>query len=468
MRRALRVDDNAPLWTALQESDEIIPVLVLSEKERYRRSTPRRRFLRGALADLAADLRRRGAPLVVRIGDPTVELPALATGIGASGVYAAAVYDPASLLRDHRLEDALATQGISWTTVKDCVLFERSEVLTNAGGPFRVFTPYKRAWLRRGDDAPRPVQLPDLLPCPAGLPRSVDLEDLPGFAERVSEGGASAANARWARFLARDIEAYHTRRDLPGEEGTSRLSAHLAAGTISIRRLYWDARMHAGRRTAADREGVMTFIGQLLWREFFYQILAHFPEVAQGAFRREFASLPWSTDDRAFAAWSAGRTGYPIVDAAMRQLAEEGWMHNRARMITASFLTKDLHISWQHGERFFLEHLTDADIACNNGGWQWAAGTGTDASPWFRIFNPEAQGRRFDPLGNYVRRYVHELRHVSGKNIHAPWRMSPAEQKAAGCLIGSDYPAPIVDHQRERAAALALFRGVRLDPGRLR
>jgi deoxyribodipyrimidine photo-lyase len=246
-------------------------------------------------------------------------------------------------------------------------------------------------------------------------------------------------------------------RDFPGIDGTSRLSPFLALGAISIRRVYWAARergLNAGRN---EREQIDTFISELIWREFYYQILANFPYVVDGAYREEFRDIPWSANEDHFRRWREGTTGYPIVDAAMRQLAAEGWMHNRTRMITASFLTKDLHLNWQWGEQVFAGQLIDADLASNNGGWQWTAGTGTDASPWFRIFNPVTQSRKFDPEGVYIRKYLPELRRVPAAAVHEPWTMTRSQQEAAGCIIGRDYPEPVVDHQRERQVTLAMY-----------
>jgi deoxyribodipyrimidine photo-lyase len=250
-------------------------------------------------------------------------------------------------------------------------------------------------------------------------------------------------------------------RDLPGIDGTSRLSAHLANGTISIRTVYHAVKERADRAPEKEHESIAIFINELIWREFYYQILANFPFAVDGAFREEFRSLRWSENREHFRAWAEGRTGYPIVDAAMRQLRSEGWMHNRARMIVASFLTKDLHIDWRRGEQHFFDHLIDADIASNNGGWQWTAGTGTDASPWFRIFNPVLQGEKFDPDGAYVRRYVPELSRLPANAIQKPWVLSPTEQKAAGCILGAEYPERIVRHEEERLVTLELYKNPR-------
>jgi deoxyribodipyrimidine photo-lyase len=246
-------------------------------------------------------------------------------------------------------------------------------------------------------------------------------------------------------------------RDLPGEEGTSRISHHLASGSLGIRSVYHALRRRGEATRGLAKQGTDTFLNELIWREFYYQILANFPHVVTGAFKPAFDRLEWSDNRDHLDAWRSGRTGYPIVDAAMRQLNTEGWMHNRCRMITANFLAKDLHIDWRAGERYFMETLADGDVALNNGGWQWSAGTGNDAQPWFRIFNPTLQSKKFDPDGTYIRRYLPELSRVPEGHLHEPWRMSAAEQARSGCRIGADYPAPIVDHAIERARTLVLY-----------
>jgi deoxyribodipyrimidine photo-lyase len=254
------------------------------------------------------------------------------------------------------------------------------------------------------------------------------------------------------------MHQYKARRDLPGVDGTSRLSPHLSVGTISPRKVYWAARSAAERSEPAAKAGIDTYVSELIWREFYYQILSNFPFVQRESFKEELRTIRWRKNESRFARWTSGTTGYPIVDAAMRQLNSEGWMHNRTRMIVASFLTKDLHLNWQEGERYFFDRLVDADVAANNGGWQWTAGTGTDASPWFRIFNPVNQGKKFDPEGVYVRRYVPELSSVPNALIHEPWKMSRQDQEACRCRIGRDYPAPVVDHGEQRILTMELYK----------
>jgi deoxyribodipyrimidine photo-lyase len=457
MRRAWRIQDNAPLWNAVRDAEEVIPVVCLSDQERYRESTPRRKFVQSALQDLDAHCRALGSRLTVRLGPAEEQIPALAAIHDADAVYAAEAYDPAARNRDARIAGALTRVGRSWLTYKDALVFDGRELLTASGNPYRVFTPYKNAWLRRLDDAPRVHPRLRALTTPAPGRGDLTLDRIPGFSSQATEGGETAALRRLKRFLASGIGSYRKTRDIPGIDGTSRLSAHLSVGTISVRTVLakvLECRRGAGRN---ERENIDVYVSELIWREFYYSILLQFPRVIDRAFRSEFDSLMWGDDRSHFAAWCEGRTGYPIVDAGMRQLHQEGWMHNRVRMIVASFLTKDLHLSWQWGERFFLERLVDADIASNNGGWQWTAGTGTDASPWFRIFNPVAQGERFDPKGEYVRRYVPELAKVPDRYVHKPWEMS-AGKRGAGRTAVAPYPPPIVRHDEERRLTLQLYR----------
>jgi deoxyribodipyrimidine photo-lyase len=454
MRRALRVQDNMPLWAGLQESGQVVPAVFLSRDPSYDEDTPRRRFVRAALRDLQQNLERLGSGLVVRYGSVVEELPRLAAEVGARAVLAAAVFDRSTLERDEKIRRALAGRGIDFITLPDTLLRQPGEVLTGSGQPYKVFTPFRRTWLAGADMIPG--GLPKVRKLPP-LPSGILSEPLPSEMD-PGEGGETAALQRWKLFIGGAITEYAQRRDLPGIDGTSRVSSFLSHGAISVRRLYHDAmktRRDAGK---SGRASIDCFLTELVWREFYYHIAAAFPFVVDRAFREELAGIRWSTDRSAFETWAAGRTGYPIVDAALRQLDRHGWVHNRARMIAASFLTKDLQIDWRWGERLFLRKLVDADIASNNGGWQWTAGTGTDASPWFRIFNPVTQGKRFDPSGSYVRSYVPELASVPDRFIHAPWTMSAELQRTVGVVIGREYPAPMVDHAAARLKTLALYR----------
>jgi deoxyribodipyrimidine photo-lyase len=456
MRSALRVADNGPMWHAVREGGEVVPFICARDGWDEGEDTPRRGFFRGAFSDLDANLRRMGSALYLLDGDPLKQIPRVAVELNAEAIYVAASVDPALKREDARLARSLAGVGCAFTSVGDSVIFEKDHILTAAGTPYTVFTPYKKAWLSRIEYASPPFPA-EIRPLSLPLPECT-LVSLPRSSTGEGPAGETAALGRLEEFSRTGIGEYGKLRDIPGADGTSRLSAHLANGTVSIRtvlRAAGEARRGAGR-TGSGR-GIDLFIGELIWREFFHQILGHFPFVAAGPFREEFAGLQWSRKRSLFDAWCEARTGYPIVDAGMRQLNSEGWMHNRVRMLVASFLTKDLHIDWRWGERYFLDRLIDADLASNNGGWQWTAGTGTDAAPYFRVFNPVLQGKRFDPGGAYVRRYVPELAKVPPPFIHSPWEMSAALAGRCSFRIGRDYPLPIVDHAVERGVALSFY-----------
>ena len=353
-------------------------------------------------------------------------------------------------------------------TFPGVALFEPEQIRSHEGHPYTVFGPYKRVWFTLPADAPYPA--PAHISVPEGvrgeaLPQSSDLKFQ--TAQTFECGGEDRAQELLQDFLERKITGYDTHRDVLAEDATSRLSRHLHLGTLCPRTVVAAVRERGQDRPNSQGDeargehrtepGHSGFLTEMAWHDFYLHILYHFPHVAQGAFKKDFDSLPWENDENLFAAWKEGRTGYPIVDAAMRQLNAEAWMHNRGRMIVASFLTKDLLIDWRWGEEYFMKQLVDGDQAANNGGWQWAAGTGTDPQPFFRIFNPVLQGKKFDPDGAYVRRWVPEMARVPAKFIHEPWRLSPAECEASGC---GRYPAPIVDHAQQRARALAMYEKV--------
>jgi deoxyribodipyrimidine photo-lyase len=327
-------------------------------------------------------------------------------------------------------------------------------VLTGAGQVSKVYSPFRRAWEAQPLDPPQPAPRA-LTPAAAvpsdPLPTTASLGVADDVPAGVVRGGETAAGRRLERFLAERAEGYGGNRDLLGEDATSRLSADLHYGCVSPRAAY----------AALDRRlpGHDAFAQELIWRDFYGHVMAEWPESATTEFNPDLRGLPWRREGEHLRAWQEGRTGYPVVDAGLRQLVTQGWMHNRARMITASFLCKDLLVDWRLGVAHFLRHLIDGDVASNTGGWQWAAGTGTDAQPFFRIFNPVTQGEKFDPEGVYVRRFVPELWAVPSKWIHHPWDMPAAVAARAGVVIGKDYPAPIVDHQEARRAALAFFEG---------
>ena len=458
-RRDLRPDDHAALYAALKAGGRVHCAFVFDteilEKLPSRRDR-RVEFIHASVAELKRSLEAMGGGLIVLHGPARDEVPALAARLGVGAVYANRDYEPDAVARDRAVAGALAAAGIAFHTRKDQVIFEKDELLTGGGTPYTVYTPYKNAWLKKLE--PYFLKAYPVGKYRAGLARPQDsplptLEQI-GFEntnlpEPGLPAGASGARRLFEDFRRR-IARYHERRDYPALKGPSYLSAHLRFGTISVRAL---ARAAAGK----DGAGAATWLNELIWRDFYHMILHHFPHVAVRAFRPEYDALKFPNDARLFRAWCEARTGYPLVDAAMRQLSRTGYMHNRLRMVAASFLVKDLGIDWRRGERYFALHLNDYDLAANNGGWQWAASTGCDAQPYFRIFNPVTQSRKFDPAGAFIRKYVPELTGCDDGAIHAPWLMSAEEQKQAGVVIGRDYPAPVVDHDVQRKKALALY-----------
>ena len=459
-RRDLRDHDNAGLYYALKSADRVYCAFVFDREildALGRRADRRVEFIHASVAELGRSLARRGGALVAVHDHARSAIPELAHRLEVDAVFANGDYEPRAEARDAAVARALEAAGRRFHKAKDQAIFEKDEVLTQGGRPYSVFTPYRNAWMKRIDDycveayaVERHTRALAVPPFATTLPpleslgfERTDLLDL-GIAP-----GMSGARALLEDFAAR-IGEYDLARDYPAKKGVSYLSVHNRFGTASVRELARLARGGHGR-------GAATWLSEIAWRDFFFQILWHFPRVEREAFRAEYANLEWPGDPAHLAAWREGRTGYPIVDAAMRQLAHTGYMHNRLRMIAASFLAKDLLLDWRLGERHFADHLNDYDLAANNGGWQWAASTGCDAQPYFRIFNPVAQSERFDPGGKFIRRYVPELARVDDAFIHAPWTMPGAAQRESGCAIGGDYPAPLVDHAAQREKALALY-----------
>jgi deoxyribodipyrimidine photo-lyase len=461
-RRDLRTQDHCALHHALKAHRKVYCVFVFDTTilQPLPRRDRRVEFILRAVEEVAAALREMGGALIVRHGDPLIEIPSLAEELRVSSVYANRDYEPAAVARDAEVKRRLVSA--EYVDFKDQVIFDCGEVMTQAGAPFSVFTPYKNAWLRKLDpDCLRswPVEeyASHLAPPGKGESRLPSLQQL-GFeptdlAELSIPLGMSGAQALFRGFVER-IDDYATTRDFPAINGTSRLSAHLRFGTVSIRQVAAHAHAQASR-------GAEIWLTELIWRDFYHAILWHHPRVVSQCFKPAYEALRWDIAPDLFQAWCAGRTGYPLVDAAMRQLAVSGFMHNRLRMVTASFLTKDLGLDWRQGEAWFAEKLLDFDLAANNGGWQWAASTGCDAQPWFRIFNPVTQSEKFDPEGHFIRRYVPELSPVPEKFIHTPWRMSGPEQVACGVVIGRNYPAPVVDHAAARRRTLERFETIR-------
>jgi deoxyribodipyrimidine photo-lyase len=458
-RRDLRVDDHAALSDAMRVADAV-HCAFLFDTEILQSLPPgdaRVTFIWESVRELKAALRARGGALHVLHGRAEVEIPRLAARLRVATVHAARDYEPAAMARDARVAARLQSAGIALRLRKDQVIFELEEIRTRSGGWFSAYTPYRKRWmatLTPHDLSAYPVSgLRGRLAKERGsvLPSLASL----GFrrAPLPIPAGMTGAARLWKAFRPR-LAQYLRRRDFPAAAATSRLSAHLRFGTISIRRLAADARRARGA-------GARTWLAELVWRDFFFAVLAARPDVVDHAFRREYDQLAWSRNERHWQAWCAGRTGYPLVDAAMRELASDGTMHNRLRMVTASFLAKDLGLDWRRGERHFAARLLDFDLAANNGNWQWCASTGCDAQPWFRIFNPVTQSRRFDPDGRYIRRWLPELARVPERYLHAPWEMPDRVQRGSGCRIGRDYPRPVVRHDEARKRTLARYAAAR-------
>ncbi|WP_280154520.1 deoxyribodipyrimidine photo-lyase [Piscinibacter sp. XHJ-5] len=467
-RRDLRADDHAALSHALRAARRVWCVFVLDRHildpllQRGLRADRRVEFIVDSLADLDAQIAALAAAqgghagLIVRHAVAREEIPRLARMLQVQAVYANHDDDPAALERDAAVRGALADAGIAFHTSKDHVVFERSELLTAGGRPYSVFTPYKKAWLKQLDTyrlephtvarhASALAAVPPELAAPPPTLQAIGFETTNLHALRLP-AGSDGAHALLVDFLHR-IDDYDTARDFPARKGPSYLSVHLRFGTISVRRLVREAweRMQAGSRGAA------VWLSELIWREFYQQLLHHHPHVVGRAFKPAYDAIRWERGQRAdtlFAAWCEGRTGYPLVDAAMAQINGTGYMHNRLRMVTASFLVKDLGIDWRRGEQYFADHLIDYELASNNGGWQWAAGTGCDAQPWFRIFNPVLQSRRFDPQGKFIRRYLPQLASLPDTLVHAPWE--------AGVAVDG-YTPPIVMHEEARERTLQRY-----------
>ncbi|HEY6228060.1 MAG TPA: deoxyribodipyrimidine photo-lyase, partial [Verrucomicrobiae bacterium] len=384
---------------------------------------------------------------IVRAGKSDEEIPKLCAEVGAEAVFANKRYEPDAVARDGRVFRALNAAGVGFELFKDAVAWDEEEILTQTGNPYTVFTPYSKAWKSRRIPPP----FPKLTCTSAAFPKiaSLPLPTDPGefghpLSQSIPPAGEAAAQRTLKEFIEKRLANYKIDRDFPALHGTSELSPHLRAGTIGIGTIL--------AKLKSAKPGDDSFLNELIWREFFIQILSNFPDVMKGSMRAEFDALRWENDESKFAAWRAGETGYPIVDAAMRCLNATGWMHNRLRMIVAMFLTKDLLVSWQWGERYFMQQLVDGDMAANNGGWQWSAGTGADAAPYFRIFNPTAQSRRFDPDAKFIQRWIPELADAPPRVCHEPWKE---------LVITSRYAKRIVIHDEQKAKCLAMYAAVK-------
>ncbi len=457
-RRDLRLTDNTALAAALEEHDEILPVYIVSEwqNEHAWCGAPRQEFLCGCLASLAKNIEAKGGRLIVRRGRAEVVLEALLRATGADAIYFNRDPDPFGRTVEERIAKMAAALGVKVHGHKDVAIHERDEVLTGGATPFRVFTPYAKAWTKL--DKPTPGRVIAKI----STPSSIASDHLPTLATwglvsdaHIIQPGETAARQRLHHFLDGPIFDYGATRNVPLGGANSRLSQDLRYGTLSIREVYAKCAALALAEPKHARS-IGIYVNELIWREFYMQVLWHWPEVLDHELQEHYRDLKWRDHWRpetqpgseAFQRWCAGQTGFPIVDAGMRELNATGYMHNRVRMITAMFLTKDLHIWWMHGESWFMRRLVDGEIASNNGGWQWSSSTGTDAAPYFRIQNPWSQTARFDPAGDYIKKWIPELRDVRAEDLCQP-HTTP---------LAKGYPLPMVDHHHERDVALEMFR----------
>jgi deoxyribodipyrimidine photo-lyase len=467
IRQDLRLSDQPALAAAIARGGAVLPVFVWApeEEEPWSPGAASRWWLHHSLARLAADLEARGSQLVLRRAAPSGDgagslgmLRALLRETGAGAVYWNRRYEPAVVARDKAIKQALRESGIEAESFNAALLAEPWDVRNQSGRPFQVFTPFWKH-VKASIDPPRPLPAPARVPAPATWPDSLPLEAL-GLLPRIRwdaglaaswEPGERGAARQLARFLEGPVRDYGERRNLPGVAGTARLSPHLHFGEVSPRQVW-----HAAE---AWRDG--QFVTEVGWREFAHHLLYHFPHTPDEPLRPEFRRFPWDGERAHLGPWQRGRTGVPMVDAGMRELWHSGWMHNRVRMVVASFLVKNLRLPWQDGARWFWDTLVDADLASNTLGWQWTAGCGADAAPYFRVFNPVSQGSKFDADGEYVRRWIPELAKLPAAAIHAPWEADAATLAAAGVALPRSYPRPLVDLRASREAALDAYQRMR-------
>ena len=470
-RRDLRTDDNAALYHALKRCKTVHCVFIFDKEilDSLPRSDRRVEFIRASLVELDGSIRllakKEQAGLIVRHAWASDEIPKLAQDLAVQAVFTNHDYEPLAVQRDAVVLGRLANVGIAFHTFKDHVIFERTEVLTQMGKPYGVFTPYKNACLKKLNEfylksypvekyanalANRPVDYQQTVPTLA----DIGFEKT-NLATLKIPTGASGGWQLFEDFFGR-MDDYHATRDFPAVKGPSYLGVHLRFGTVSIRKLAATAH----QRTLVGSHGAAIWLNELIWRDFYFQILSNFPHAATGAFKPEYNAIQWehgSQAEKLFAAWCEGRTGYPLVDAAMAQINQTGYMHNRLRMVVASFLVKDLGIDWRWGERYFAEKLNDFDQSANNGGWQWASSSGCDAQPYFRIFNPTSQSEKFDAEGKFIRRYLPQLSKLPNSALHEPWNAKPIDLQAANVILGDNYPHPIANHAQAREKTLLRY-----------
>jgi len=477
-RRDLRSDDHTAMHHALLQSKHVFCAFIFDEKilQTLPRQDRRVAFIHSSLIDLDQHLRvlsgQSEAVLEVRHGEPIVCLVDLVKALGVQAIFTNHDDEPYALQRDAEMKGALANQGVAFVSFKDHVVFERDEILTQNNQPYGVFTPYKNNWLKkiRPDDLKERTVKPaagQLVPVPHSVHKAMpSLKDI-GF-ESVDlqalhiQAGSTGADVLVKDFVKR-MSDYQQTRDFPSVKGPSYLSVHLRFGTVSVRRL---ARL-AHPLAIKEDAGAQTWLGELIWRDFYHQILHHHPRVVTQAFKPAYDAIVWESGKEAkqlFEAWCQGRTGYPLVDLSHGSVNQTGYMHNRLRMVVACFLIKDLGIDWRWGEAYFAQHLIDFDLAANNGGWQWASSSGCDAQPYFRIFNPISQSEKFDSQGKFIRRYLPQLAALPNDAIHAPWLAKPLVLQAAGVKLGESYPLPVVDHAGARLKTLMRYSVVKTKP----
>ncbi|MEQ8405401.1 MAG: deoxyribodipyrimidine photo-lyase [Oceanicaulis sp.] len=465
-RKDLRLSDNPALLAAADSRRKLICLYVLDEDNAgdWAPGGASRWWLHHALESLSADLEKAGGRLVLRRGNARTIIPDMIEETGAEAVYWNRLYEPWAIKRDEKIKSALKDAGVEARSFNGSLIVEPWKIATKQGKPYKVYTPFWRTL--KAEHAPNePAGRPKTM-CFAAAPKSDALGDWdllptkPYWAGGLRESwtpGESGAHGRLGAFIKSRMDGYDDARDIPSTHGTSGLSPHLHHGEISPRQI-WHAVKKADNGATPDAD---SFLSEIAWREFSYNLLYHFPHFPEENFQEKFDKFEWTGKDGDFTAWTRGLTGYPIVDAGMRQLWSIGWMHNRVRMITASFLIKDLMIHWRRGEDWFWDTLVDADLANNAAGWQWTAGSGADAAPYFRIFNPVSQGEKFDPDGTYVRKWIPELANLPKRFIHAPWTADRDTLANAGVVLGKDYPDPIVDHGEARKKALAAFEKIK-------
>ena len=468
LHQDLRIGDHPALDAAINAAaasgGEVIPIYILDDQAagRWKMGGASRWWLHHSLTDLQHGLERLGAGLVIRKGDAEAIIPQLIAETGATQIFTSRRGEPWSKQQLSQIANTLKGQGVTTHISNSPFLIEPGDVLSKTGNRMKVFTPFKRNLLARGGIRPV-VPRPQSIPYPATPPESLSVDDLgllpvrpdwSGGLKKAWRVGEAAALNRLQEFLDETASNYHVSRDHPSDIGTSRLSPHLHFGELSPVTIYHAVMDHSGH---APSEGLEVFLSEVIWREFSYELLDQFPDMPDQPLRLEFAAFPWRQDyQQDLEAWQKGITGYPLIDAGMRELYETGWMHNRVRMITASFLTKHLLIPWQEGEAWFFDTLVDADLASNAAGWQWVAGCGADASPYFRVFNPITQGTKFDAAA-YVRRWCPELRELDDKSIFAPFDAPPTVLLGAGVTLGRHYPHPLISHPDGRKQALDAF-----------